>query len=70
MLSPAEPVRLVQVGAGLMGRAWLRVIGQSTDVRLVGLVDLDLETARRSAADAGFTEIARGQHGGGAARPR
>ena len=58
MLSPAEPLRLVQVGAGLMGRAWLRVIGQSTDVRLVGLVDLDLDTARRAAADAGFTAVA------------
>jgi predicted dehydrogenase len=57
-MSPAiEPVRLIQVGAGLMGRAWLRVIGQSPDVRLVGLVDLDLDTAQRSAADAGFTDI-------------
>jgi predicted dehydrogenase len=57
-MSPAiEPVRLIQVGAGLMGRAWLRVIGQSPDVRLVGLADLDLDTAQRSAADAGFTDI-------------
>jgi predicted dehydrogenase len=58
MPSPTEPVRLVQVGAGLMGRAWLRAIGPSTDVRLVGLADLDLDTARRSAADAGFTDVA------------
>jgi predicted dehydrogenase len=58
MLSPAEPVRLVQVGAGAMGRAWLRVIGESPHVRLVGLADLDLGTAQRSAADAGFTDIA------------
>ena len=43
-----EPVRLIQVGAGLMGRAWLNVIGQSPDVRLVGLADLNLETAQQA----------------------
>src|SRR5687767_11771324 len=58
MPSPAEPVRLVQVGAGMVGRAWLRVIGQSTEVRLVGVADLDLDTARHSAADAGFAAVA------------
>jgi predicted dehydrogenase len=58
MPSPTDPVRLVQVGAGAMGRAWLRVIGRSGDVRLVGLVDLDLDTAGRAAADAGFTDVA------------
>jgi predicted dehydrogenase len=58
MPSPTDPVRLVQVGAGAMGRAWLRVIGRSSDVRLVGLVDLDLDTAGRAAADAGFTDVA------------
>jgi predicted dehydrogenase len=58
-MSPAsEPIRLIQVGAGLMGRAWLRVIGQSTEVRLVGVADLDLDTARHSVADAGLTAIA------------
>jgi predicted dehydrogenase len=57
MLSPTEPVRLIQVGAGLMGRAWLGVIGQSTDVRLTGLVDLDLEAAQRAAAAAGFGDV-------------
>ena len=40
-----------------MGRAWLHVIGRSTDVRLVGLADLDLEAARRAAADAGFPDL-------------
>ena len=37
MPSASEQVRLIQVGAGLMGRAWLRVISESPDVRLVGL---------------------------------
>jgi len=56
-MSPAEPVRLIQVGAGLMGRQWLDVIGQSTDVRLAGLADLDLATAQRAVAGAGFADV-------------
>jgi predicted dehydrogenase len=58
MLPPAEPVRLIQVGAGLMGRAWLNIIGQSTDVRLVGLADLNLEVAQRATAAAGVADVA------------
>jgi predicted dehydrogenase len=58
MRPPTEPVRLIQVGAGLMGRAWLNVIGRSTDVRLTGLVDLNLETAQRAAASAGLGDVA------------
>lgn len=57
MLSPTEPIRLVQVGAGMMGRAWLDVIRASSDVELVGLVDLDLAAAIRSAATAGFPDL-------------
>jgi predicted dehydrogenase len=57
MSEPVEPVRLIHVGAGLMGRAWLNVIGQSTDVQLVGIADLDLEAAQRAAADAGFADV-------------
>ena len=69
MLSPTEPVRLVQVGAGLMGRAWLRVIGRSPDVRLVGLADLD---RRNCPALRGGRRLHRrrgGHHAGGAAGP-
>ncbi len=57
MLPPTEPVRLIQVGAGLMGRAWLNVIGQSTDVRLTGLVDLNPEAAQQAAAAAGLADV-------------
>jgi predicted dehydrogenase len=57
MLPPDEPVRLIQVGAGLMGRAWLRVIGNSTDVRLTGLADLNREAAEQAAAAAGFADV-------------
>jgi predicted dehydrogenase len=57
MSAGTEPVCLIQVGAGLMGRHWLDVIGQSTDVRLVGLADLDLATAQGAAAGAGFADV-------------
>jgi predicted dehydrogenase len=60
MLSPTEPVRLVQVGAGSMGRAWLQVVNESVDAQLVGLADLDVDAARRAAEDTGFTDVAIG----------
>lgn len=53
-----EPVRLVQVGAGGMGRTWLRNLAASPDVRLVGLVDLDLDAARRAALEEGHPDVA------------
>lgn len=57
----SRPVRLVQVGAGGMGRAWLRTIAADPDVELVGLVDLDLDTARRALAEEGIPgEVALG----------
>ena len=40
-------LRLIQVGAGAMGRTWLHAIANSPEVELVGLVDLDLELAQR-----------------------
>ena len=52
-----RPLRLVQVGAGGMGRAWLRAITANPDVELVGLVDLDLDTARAALADAGLEGV-------------
>ena len=41
------PMRLIQVGAGAMGKGWLHTIANSPDAELVGLVDLDLELAQR-----------------------
>jgi predicted dehydrogenase len=58
MPAPTEPIRLIQVGAGAMGRAWLTVIDRSTEVQLVGLVDLDLGTAQRAVEAAGIPGIA------------
>ncbi|MWV60657.1 Gfo/Idh/MocA family protein [Rathayibacter sp. VKM Ac-2754] len=53
-------VRLVQVGAGAMGRAWIRTIRDSPDAELVGLVDLDVDLATRAAAEEGVGPIAVG----------
>jgi predicted dehydrogenase len=53
----SAPVRVILVGAGVMGRNWLRVLTASPDVELVGLVDLDLELARGSLADAGLASV-------------
>ena len=58
MLSSAEPVRIIQVGAGAMGRTWLQVLSESEQVELVGLVDLDEAVARQAAAAAGYPDLA------------
>jgi predicted dehydrogenase len=52
-----EPLRLVQVGAGGMGRAWLRTIANNHDVDLVGLIDLDVPLARAAADEHGYGEV-------------
>ncbi|WP_308465924.1 Gfo/Idh/MocA family protein [Rathayibacter soli] len=51
------PVRLVLVGAGNMGQHWMRMLEQSNNVELVGLVDLDLDLARRVAAGQGISVV-------------
>lgn len=53
----AVPLQVVQVGAGLMGQAWLRTLRESADADLVGLVDLDVDLARRAADAAGLTTV-------------
>jgi len=52
-----EPLRLLQVGAGGMGRAWLRTIAANPDVVLTGLVDLDVAVARKAADEHGFGDV-------------
>lgn len=44
-----DPLRVVAVGAGAMGRAWLQVVEASPEAQLVGIVDLDLAAARDAA---------------------
>jgi predicted dehydrogenase len=58
MPAATEPLRLIQVGAGAMGRVWLDVIARSADTRLVGVVDLDLDAARRAVDAAGPPRVA------------
>lgn len=53
MAETRPPLRLIQVGAGAMGRAWLDAIVASPDVELVGLADLDTEVAASAAAESG-----------------
>jgi predicted dehydrogenase len=58
MPSASEPVRIIQVGAGQMGRAWLGTIGRSPDAVLVGLADLDPALAATAASETGHPEAA------------
>lgn len=55
-----ESLRLVQIGAGAMGQAWLATIAANPDVELVGLVGLDAELAGRAAAAHGYRNLALG----------
>ncbi|NNC24525.1 Gfo/Idh/MocA family oxidoreductase [Salinisphaera sp. USBA-960] len=56
-LKTPAPLRVVQVGAGGMGRAWLRTITANDDVELVGVVDLDTQTARSALAEASIDGV-------------
>ena len=51
------PLRVVVVGAGGMGRAWLRTVESSPLVELAGIVDLDLATASEAAASLGRSDL-------------
>jgi len=53
----SSPVRVLLVGAGGMGRQWLRTLSASPDVDLVGLVDLNLEGAAAALSDTGLAGI-------------
>lgn len=50
-------LRVIVVGAGGMGQAWLRTVEESPLVELVGIVDLDLEAARAAAASLGRPDL-------------
>ncbi|WP_457963887.1 Gfo/Idh/MocA family oxidoreductase [Arthrobacter sp. D1-29] len=51
------PLKVVVVGAGAMGRAWLGAVEASPLVELRGIVDLDLDAARASAAAIGKPDL-------------
>ena len=58
MPSAAEPLRIIQVGAGAMGQAWLKLLGESDQTELVGLVDLNIDAARQAAEQHGVPVLA------------
>jgi len=53
-------VRVVVVGAGPMGRAWLRAIEAEVEVELVGIADLAVDVAGEAATELGRPELATG----------
>ncbi|MEH1124198.1 Gfo/Idh/MocA family protein [Micromonospora sp. CPCC 206061] len=55
--SPADPLRVVIVGAGGMGRAWLATVADSPEVTLTGIADLDAALARDVADSAGLPDL-------------
>ncbi|MGN6759937.1 MAG: Gfo/Idh/MocA family protein [Leifsonia sp.] len=54
---PNRVIRIIQVGAGGMGKAWLRALRDAPEVELIGLVDLDLAGAKAAAREAGFSNV-------------
>jgi predicted dehydrogenase len=55
-----RPLRMLVVGAGSMGRAWLRALTAASDVVLAGIVDLDPLAARAAAVEAGVPDLPTG----------
>lgn len=56
----SAPIRVVIIGAGLMGKKWISAIQSSPDVELVGLVDLNLPAAEAALRDAGLDNVPTG----------
>lgn len=56
-LEKPGPLRIVQVGAGGMGMSWIRTLQDNKDVELVGLVDLNLETAQAALQEFGLDGV-------------
>ncbi|WP_405476350.1 Gfo/Idh/MocA family protein [Streptomyces canus] len=54
---PGNPLRVVVVGAGAMGQNWLTAVTDEPGTELVGIADLDLDVARRSAAGLGRPDL-------------
>jgi len=55
-----SPLRVVLVGVGGMGQAWLQAISECNAVQLVGLVDLDTAAAQAVAGRFGVLDVAVG----------
>lgn len=57
----SEPLKVVLVGAGGMGKSWLSTILADPAVELTGVVDLDLDVARTAVTEAGVPDVALGR---------
>lgn len=53
----AQPLRVVVVGAGNMGRRWIAIAEESPGFELVGVVDIYTEGARGAADGVGRTDV-------------
>ncbi|WP_219414321.1 Gfo/Idh/MocA family protein [Pseudonocardia nigra] len=53
----SDRLRIVVVGAGGMGRAWLTAVEASADTDLVAVADLDLDVARTAAGAVGRPDL-------------
>ena len=52
-----RPIRVLQVGAGGMGRTWLRTLLSYDEVELVGLADLDVARAKAALDETGAPDV-------------
>jgi myo-inositol 2-dehydrogenase/D-chiro-inositol 1-dehydrogenase len=55
--APDDRMPVVVVGAGAMGKEWLRMLAASPHARTVGLVDLDLELAASAVSSLGLDGV-------------
>lgn len=51
------PLRVLQVGAGSMGRGWLRNVQDCDEVELAGVADLDVTTAKTALEELGIAGV-------------
>ena len=58
--APDDRLPVVVVGAGAMGKEWLRMLAASPHARTVGLVDLDLELAESAVSSLGLEGVSVG----------
>ena len=56
-MSKKKIIRAVLVGCGGMSRAWLNVAKERRDLHIVGLVDIDLNTAKSRAKEYGLDSV-------------
>ena len=58
---PTRPVRFALIGAGMMGHQWLTVLHGNPQVELVGIADLDVDSAAAARDAVGAPGIALGR---------